>query len=76
MSESIYKDHFIHRSLKIERGWLRSAQAAEYIGVSPNNLRNMIYRGYLSPIKFAGRWYFKKTELDSLIQVKGTIYGY
>lgn len=58
------------RSLKavLERQeWLKTADVAEYLGTSPNNIRNMIYRHHLSPRKFYGRWYFKKSDVDSLL---------
>lgn len=49
------------------QGWLRTSDVAEYLGTSPNNIRNMIYRKYLKPRRFAGRWYFSKSEIDRLI---------
>ncbi len=47
--------------------WLKTSDVAEYLGTSPNNIRNMIYRLHLRPTKFYGRWYFKKSDLDNLL---------
>lgn len=53
---------------RIERqGWMKTDQVAEYLGTSPNNIRNMIHRNYLKSKKFGGRWYFNKEEVDRMI---------
>ncbi|WP_415062090.1 helix-turn-helix domain-containing protein [Bdellovibrio sp.] len=53
---------------RLERqGWMKTDQVAEYLGTSPNNVRNMIYRNYLRPKRYAGRWYFNREEIDRLI---------
>jgi len=61
-------------SLAIDR-WMRTADAAEYLSTSANNIRNLIYRGFIKPSKFQGRWIFRQSELDRLLQKKETIYG-
>lgn len=53
------------------QGWFRTNQVAKYLGTSPNNIRNMVYKGHLKPRKFSGRWYFKRSEIDHLIETKG-----
>ena len=57
-------------SLTIQ-GWMRTEHVADYLGTSQNNVRNMIYRGLLSPRKFGGRLYFKREEIDHLIETQG-----
>lgn len=48
--------------------WMTSREAAEYLRISQNNLRVMIYRGKLIPYKFNNRNRFKREELDRLIE--------
>ncbi len=48
--------------------WMTSKEAAEYLRVSPNNLRVMVYRGVLKPYKLNNRNRFKRDELDKLIE--------
>ena len=57
-------------SLTIQ-GWMKTDQVADYLGTSPNNIRNMVYKNQLLPKKFGGRWYFKRVEIDSLIEMEG-----
>lgn len=56
-------------SLKIQ-GWMKTDQVANYLGTSPNNVRNMVYKCKLTPRKFGGRWYFKRAEIDYLIETE------
>ncbi len=48
--------------------WLNSNEAAEYLRISPENLRVMIYRGYIKPYKLRNRNRFKRSELDKLLE--------
>lgn len=48
--------------------WLRSEDAAEYLRTSVGQIRNMVYRGQLKARKFRNRLYFKRRELDNLIE--------
>ena len=57
-------------SLKTESGWMRTDQVAVYLSTSPNNIRNMVYKGLLLPRKFGGRWLFKREEIDHLIEAE------
>lgn len=48
--------------------WMDSKEAATYLRKSANALRIMVYRGYLQPRKFRHRLYFRRIELDRLIE--------
>lgn len=52
--------------------WLTTNEAAEYLRITPNNLRVMIFRGLLKPYKLNNRHRFKREELDSLIESSRT----
>lgn len=48
--------------------WLRSEDAAKYLRTSVGQIRNMVYRGQLKARKFRNRLYFKRRELDMVIE--------
>lgn len=48
--------------------WLDSKEAAAYLRKSANALRIMVYRGYIRPRKLRRRLYFRKIELDRLVE--------
>lgn len=48
--------------------WLRTNQAAAYIGTTRGGLYNMVWRGQLKFRKPFGRLLFKKADLDRLIE--------
>ena len=48
--------------------WLDSKEAAKYLRKTANALRIMVFRGYLRPRKFRRRLYFRKIELDRLLE--------
>ena len=48
--------------------WLDSKEAATYLRKTANALRIMVYRGYIRPRKFRRRLYFRKVELDRLLE--------
>ena len=48
--------------------WLDSEEAATYLRKTANALRIMVYRGYIRPRKFRRRLYFRKIELDRLLE--------
>ena len=50
------------------RNYLRSKDAAEYIGVSYRTLQNYIADGRIPCTKPAGRWLFKKRDLDDFLE--------
>jgi excisionase family DNA binding protein len=58
-------------SLK-NQGWMKTEQVAEYLGTSSSNIRNMVYRCRLFPKKFGGRWYFKREDIDHLVETEGS----
>lgn len=47
--------------------YLRSKEAAEYIGVSFRTLQTYIASGLIPCTKPAGRWIFKKRDLDAFL---------
>lgn len=48
--------------------WLNSDDAAKYLRKSVGALRVMVCRGYIRARKFRRRLYFKRTELDRLLE--------
>ncbi len=48
--------------------WLDTKEAATYLRKTSNALRIMVYRGYIRPRKFRRRLYFRKVELDRLLE--------
>ncbi len=48
--------------------WLDSKDAAKYLRKTTNALRIMVFRGYVRPRKFRRRLYFRRTELDRLLE--------
>lgn len=47
--------------------WLTTEEAARFLRKSSHALRQIIYKGKIHPRKFGGRLYFKRSELDQLI---------
>ncbi len=48
--------------------WLDSKDAANYLRKTANALRIMVCRGYLRPRKFRRRLYFRRIELDRMLE--------
>jgi hypothetical protein len=48
--------------------WFDSKEAAKYLRKTTNALRIMVCRGYLRPRKFRRRLYFRRIELDRLLE--------
>ncbi len=65
-------EHATERNVRIEPirdlSWLDSKEAATYLRKTANALRIMVYRGYVKPRKFRRRLYFRKVELDRLLE--------
>lgn len=61
-------DQEIRTENVIELAWLDSKDAARYLRKTANALRIMVYRGYIRPRKFRRRLYFRKVELDRLLE--------
>lgn len=47
--------------------WLTTEEAASYIRKSSNALRIAVFKGHIHARKFRRRLYFKREELDALI---------
>ncbi len=47
--------------------YLRTKEAAEYIGVCFRTMQNYIADGLIPCTKPAGRWLFKKRDLDAFL---------
>ncbi len=48
--------------------WFDSKDAAKYLRKTVNALRIMVFRGYIRPRKFHRRLYFRRIELDRLLE--------
>ena len=48
--------------------WLDTKEAATYLRKTANALQIMVYRGYIRPRKFRRRLFFRKVELDRLLE--------
>jgi hypothetical protein len=48
--------------------WMSSEEAAIYLRRSVGQVRNMVYRRQLSYRKFCRRLYFRRLDLDKLIE--------
>lgn len=47
--------------------WLSTEEAARFLRRSSHALRQLVYKGKIVSRKFAGRLYFKRNELNELI---------
>lgn len=48
--------------------WLNSKEAAYYLRTSANAIRIMVSRGYLRPRRLRSRLYFRRIDLDRLLE--------
>ena len=55
--------------------WMTTNEAAAYLRKSTNAIRTAVCRGHIKARKFRRRLYFKRTELDRLIETSTTIGG-
>ena len=55
--------------------WMTTNEAATYLRKSTNALRTAVCRGHVSAKKFRRRLYFKRSDLDRLIETSTTIGG-
>ena len=51
-----------------EKIWLTTAEAANYLGKTRNALWLLVSRGLLIKRKWQGRLYFKRAEIDRLLE--------
>ena len=52
---------------KIQDGWIGIEQAAQYLDVNKDTIRNWIKKGNIPAHKVGKLWKFRKTELDEWI---------
>ncbi len=55
--------------------WMTTSEAATYLRKSSNALRTALCRGHITAKKFRRRLYFKRSDLDRLIETSVTIGG-
>lgn len=53
--------------------WMTTNEAAAYLRKSNNAIRTAVCRGHIKARKFRRRLYFKRSELDQLIETSITI---
>jgi excisionase family DNA binding protein len=53
--------------------WMTTNEAATYLRKSTNAIRTAVCRGHIKARKFKRRLYFKRSELDNLIEASITI---
>ena len=51
---------------RIEREWLSTEEAAQYLSITENALRIMVYRGQIQSYKFGRRLRFKLKDCKAL----------
>lgn len=56
--------------------WMTTEEAARYLRKSANAIRIMVHKKILKARKFRRRLYFKKDELDALIETSFVTGGY
>ena len=55
--------------------WMTTNEAAAYLRKSTNAIRTAVCRGHIKARKFRRRLYFKRSELDRLIETSTTVGG-
>ncbi len=73
--ETLERSANIFENLK----WMTTNEAAAYLRKSTNAIRTAVCRGHIKARKFRRRLYFKRSELDRLIETSTVIggkYGY
>ena len=58
----------INNSIANKRDWLRTNEASIYLGLSITQIHNLKRNGLLPYSKIAGTIYFKKTDIDQLLE--------
>jgi excisionase family DNA binding protein len=67
--KSYYKGEHINAPLIFENLiWLSTEEAARLLRRSSHALRQLVYKGKIRPRKYGGRLYFKRSELNELIE--------
>ncbi len=52
----------------IKKSWLSTKETAQYLGKTRNAIWLLVSKGLLIKRKWNGRLYFKKSELDHLLE--------
>lgn len=55
--------------------WMTTNEAAFYLRKSANAIRTAICRGQITAYKFRRRLYFKRSELDRLLETSSSVGG-
>lgn len=66
-SKSLKERNFNSEKIFNNRIWLGTDEAAEYLCKTANAVRILVHRGDLPVRKFKRRLYFKRSDLDALI---------
>jgi len=53
---------------RIEDNWIDIAEAAKYLGVTKDSIRNWIKKTDIPACKIGKLWRFKKSELDEWVK--------
>lgn len=56
---------------QVEREWLSTQEAAQYLAVSENALRIMVHRGHVPAYRLGRRLRFKISDCQALFEPKG-----
>ena len=56
--------------------WMTTEEAARYLRKTPNAIRIMVHNRIIKARKFRRRLYFKKCEIDALIETSFVVGGY
>ncbi len=62
---------FFGNKIDVEKKWLSSEQAANYLSISPSALRIMVHREQIKYYKIGRRLRFRLCDCESLFQKKG-----
>ena len=69
--DSLESSSLLFNNLK----WMTTNEAAAYLRKSTNAIRTAVCRGHIKARKFRRRLYFKRSELDRLIETSTIIGG-
>jgi excisionase family DNA binding protein len=69
--ETLERSPMLFENLK----WMTTNEAAAYLRKSTNAIRTAVCRGHITARKFRRRLYFKRSELDRLLETSTTVGG-
>ena len=58
----------MHKVKNLNKSWLSTEEAAEYLGKTRNAIWLLVSKGILIKRKWNRRLYFKRTELDHILE--------